>query len=55
MVFAAQADAARALAAGPGLPPPARPAAAFGLATVQTAEALDTFRYTTPRRNAEWE
>ena len=55
MVFAAQADAARALTAGPGLPPPGWSAASFGLATVQTAEALDTFRYTTPRRNAEWE
>ncbi len=54
MVFVAQADPL-ALAADPGLPPPARPAASFGLATAQTAEALDTFRYTTPRRNAEWE
>ena len=33
---------------------PGRPAS-FGLATAQTAEALDTFRYTTPRCNAEWE
>jgi hypothetical protein len=52
VVFAAQADAARALAAGPGLAP-ARPACSSGLATAQTAEALDTFLFTTPWRNAE--
>jgi hypothetical protein len=48
VVFAAQADPARALAAGPGVRAPARPAASFGLAVAQTAEAQDAFRYTTP-------
>ena len=55
MVFAAQADAARALTADPGLAPTAQPAASFGLAAARTAEALDRFRYPTPRRYAGWE
>ena len=38
-----------------GSPAACRPVVSFGQAPAQTAEALDTFRYTTPRCNAEWE